>query len=214
MNEVIQRLMSELKRKTLHNRYFAVRHMQSKANVAGVIVSSEERGSLPEWGLSSSATQALPSAKKALEGFGGKWVIAHSPFTRHRETAGLLFAVLKGRPEPPDVVWPQPMQELNERRFGMFEGKSADNYKLVWERDKADASQSEDGVESVLSVRHRMIGAVMQFEASYSDANIMLISSADPLRILQTAFENRDPREHRSHSPFEPGEVRELKLKP
>jgi len=220
MHTVLFDMLSKFRRRSLRNRYFAARHLKSTANERGVIVSAEANGSRPEWGLVEAASEVLERTMHALDDYGGNWVVATSPFTRHWETAALIADRLKERHAPdegvgiadPTVRLMAPMREFNERSFGRYEGTESSNYERVWVRDREDATQVVDAVESVVSVRDRMLDGLIALERQVDGRNVVIVSSADPLHILETAFRGMDPREHRSLKSLEPGEIRILEL--
>ena len=108
----------------LSNRFSVMRHGQSKANEAGVIVSAIENDRRGDYGLSAAGREQARAAARAC-GLPPQTVICTSDFSRARQTAELVRACLGAR----DVVV---AEALRERCFGAWEGTPAANYQRVW----------------------------------------------------------------------------------
>jgi broad specificity phosphatase PhoE len=192
--------------KKLNNRYFAMRHGQSKANSRNIIVSSIENDRRGDYGLSVlGREQAVISARDS--GLPVSTVIFSSDFSRAEETAGIV----RGQLGAPAI---HVTEALRERRFGDWEGSSTSNYELVWAADKLDVDHSDNNVEPVSAVLGRATALIIELEATYSDSDILLVSHGDTLQILQTAFRKMSPAEHRSVPHLETAEIRRLRLAP
>ena len=171
------------------NRYYAVRHGESLANVAGIIVSDPAIGTV-RYGLSAEGRKQVQRSASEL-GFETPPLIIASDFKRTAETAELIRDVLSAEPVQFDV-------RLRERFFGNWDGGSHENYSKAWEKDAHDSGHVFNGVESTNSVRERMWAVVESLETQFEGRNIILVSHGDPLMVLQTAFAGMDVREHRS----------------
>mmetsp|Transcript_41387 Transcript_41387/g.67149 ORF Transcript_41387/g.67149 Transcript_41387/m.67149 type:complete len:405 (-) Transcript_41387:429-1643(-) len=202
----------------LNNRYFLVRHGQSKANVEGIILSDPLKGISPRWGLSDvGKEQAREAAKKLLEIPGsGKWEIYTSDFRRAQETAEIIQKEIGGEIHV--------ALELRERFFGELEGtptmmekkagaKGLGGYPAVWAEDEKDASSRYKGTESVVSVYARALSLVQFLEKAYKGKRILLASHGDTIQILQCGMAGDDLRNHRKYF-VNTAEVRELKPSP
>lgn len=189
----------------LVNRYHAMRHGQSKANVAGVIVAaiSDDRGG--DWGLTElGRRQALAAAEaSALPADTAIW---SSDFARAHQTAQIAGARL-GAPEVALSA------ALRERRFGDLELSSTEDYALAWAADESGSGQP-DGVEPVTEVLDRMTALVADLERRFAGRDVLLVSHGDPLQILQAGFLRLDPARHRHVPPLETAEIRRLHLAP
>ena len=185
----------------LSNRYSVMRHGQSKANVAGVIVSSVAADLAGDYGLSAlGRQQARESAERC--GLPADTVIVCSDFARARQTADIARACL-GAAEVTAAA------ELRERFFGAFDGAPVANYKAVWGADEAGAGQAP-GVEPPAAVLRRAAALVAGLEARYRGRDVLLVSHGDTLQILQAGFAGLDPRFHRRLPHLETAEVRRL----
>jgi probable phosphoglycerate mutase len=186
----------------LSNRFSVMRHGQSKANEAGVIVSAIENDRRGDYGLSAAGREQALAAARAC-GLPPETVICTSDFARARQTAELVRACLGGR----DVVV---AEALRERRFGAWEGTPAANYQRVWAAD--EAGNAADGVEPAAAVLERTTGLVARLERRYSGRDILLVSHGDTLQILQAGFLRADPSGHRRVPHLATAEIRRLRL--
>ena len=189
----------------LANRYHAMRHGQSRANVAGVIVSGIESDRRGDWGLSElGREQALAAARDC--GLPADTLICSSDFSRARQTAEIVRARLGA---PPVLV----AAALRERCFGDLEGTATGNYARVWAADEAGtAAGADDGIESATAVLNRATGLVAELERRYAGRDILLVSHGDTLQILQAGFLRMDPAKHRSVPHLDTAQIRELHL--
>ena len=188
----------------LSNRFSVMRHGQSKANEAGVIVSAIENDRRGDYGLSAAGREQALAAARAC-GLPPETVICTSDFARARQTAELVRACLGAR----DVVV---AEALRERWFGAWEGTAAANYQRVWAADEAGAGRAGDGVEPAAAVLERTTGLVARLERRYSGRDILLVSHGDTLQILQAGFLRADPSGHRRVPHLATAEIRRLRL--
>jgi broad specificity phosphatase PhoE len=188
----------------LANRYRVMRHGQSKANEAGVIVSRIESDQRGDWGLSElGRRQALAAAEGS--GLPAETVICSSDFSRARQTAEIVRAYLGA---PAVIV----TGALRERCFGDLDGTPATNYARVWAADEAGASSTDSGIEPAAAVLDRTAALIADLERRYAGRDILLVSHGDTLQILQAGFLRLDPARHRSVPHLETAEIRELRL--
>ena len=188
----------------LANRLSVMRHGQSNANVAGLIVSAIEHDRRGDYGLSElGRKQALAAALDC--GLPGDTVICSSDFSRARQTAQIVAAQL-GAAEVAVA------QALRERSFGDWEGSATENYERVWAADATDPDHADGNVEPVAAVLDRTSALVVELERRYSGRDILLVSHGDPLQILQAGFLRIDPSRHRSLPALGTAEIRPLRL--
>ena len=189
----------------LTNSYFAMRHGQSMANVAGKIVSDPVIG-VSDYGLSNNGRQqVLRSSEDFMtrNRLSRQTRIISSDFLRARETAQLLAEILGS-----DEV--QFVAELRERYFGEFDGQSDRNYQRVWELDKDNPDHQEFGVESVNAVGARVSRLITILEKQYRGEQIILVAHGDVLQIAQTFFKGLPAEQHRQVPHLEVAEIRPL----
>lgn len=188
----------------LANRFSVMRHGQSKANVAGIIVSRVEHDRRADYGLSElGRKQALAAARDC--GLPGDTVICSSDFSRAQQTAEIVRAELGAA----EVVI---AEALRERCFGEWEGSSTESYERVWAADETDPDHADGGVEPVAAVLDRTSALVVELERRYWGRAILLVSHGDPLQILQAGFLRIDPSKHRSLPALATAEIRPLRL--
>jgi broad specificity phosphatase PhoE len=223
----------------LTNTYRVMRHGQSKANEAGVIVSRIENDRSGDWGLSElGRRQALAAAEGS--GLPVDTVIWSSDFSRARQTAEIVRAHLGA----PEVIL---TDALRERCFGELEGSAVANYARVWTADNAatdkaatgaaatdkaatdkaatgataadkaatggtGANGAVSGIEPAAVVLDRASALIADLERRYSGRGILLVSHGDTLQILQAGFLRLDPSSHRRVPHLETAEIRELRL--
>jgi broad specificity phosphatase PhoE len=201
----------------LANRYHAMRHGQSKANEAGVIVSRIETDRSGDWGLSELGRgQALATAERC--GLPADTVICSSDFSRARQTAEIVRARL-GAPAVTIAA------ELRERCFGDLEGTPASNYARVWQADNAGADNAGGsgtsgsaggstggGIESADAVLDRATALIADLERRHSGRDVLLVSHGDTLQILQAGFLRMEASAHRRLPHLDTAEIRELRL--
>lgn len=175
---------------TLRNRYVAVRHGESEANVARLISSNPLVGTVSH-GLSPTGQQQVAESTIAYlheHPFEHSFVVISSDFRRARETAEILVSNLPITADGPPSI--QFDARLRERFFGVYDATSDDNYSTIWTIDEENPGKNvTDQVEPVESVRERTTALVHDLEAKYDDQTIFLVSHGDSLQLLQTAFE-------------------------
>jgi len=189
----------------LRNRYFGLRHGESEANLAQIVLSDPAVGTV-RYGLSERGrAQVRESVAAAASELGGEARVLSSDFTRTRETAELAAEVLGVEEVELEVA-------LRERFFGAWEGTSNENYQRVWAHDAEDPEHEEQGVESAAAVVERVAGLVARLEAEHEGETFVLVSHGDALQLLQTAFLRLSPATHREREHWAPAEVRALEL--
>ena len=222
---------------SLTNQYFALRHGQSKANIARII-SSDPAISTVEHGLTDvGKDQVTASAIAFCQDYANEQnngdvpvAIFSSDFTRARETASIFAELLHKNNIPllfnneddKDLFGVKLETRLRERYFGQFNGQSDSHYQDVWNVDCVDADHTEFDVESVNSVVKRTSDLIIDIETKFDIAmredvahdrlKVILVAHGDVLQILQTAFLKKDGSVHRSLEHLETAGVRELRL--
>ena len=187
----------------LANRFSVMRHGQSKANAAGIIVSCIDNDRRGDYGLTElGRRQALAAARSC--GLPRDTVICSSDFSRARQTAEIVQAHLGAA----DVAI---AEALRERCFGEWEGTVTGNYARVWAADETDPDHADGDVEPAAAVLDRTSALVMDLERRYSGRAILLVSHGDPLQILQAGFQGIDSSRHRSLPALETAEIRLLR---
>ena len=181
-----------------------MRHAESKANAAGIIVSRIETDRGGDYGLTEHGRH---QALKAAQGcdLPDDTLIYASDFARASQTAEIVRAQLG----TPDVV---SAEALRERYFGQWEGASTSIYPRIWAADEIDPYHAEGGVEPAAAVLDRATEFIAELEQRHSGRDILLVSHGDTLQILQAGFLHVSPSSHRSLPPLATAEIRRLRL--
>lgn len=170
------------------NSYYFMRHGESEANVAGIIVSNPEQG-CRAFGLTEKGRQQVLCSIKGLAKIRFDVIIC-SDFLRARQSAEIV-AEWHNLPAP--IINPG----LRERWFGDWDGQSDIHYQDVWNNDITPDPNNDKNVEPVEKVLQRGLDVIKQLEQEYSDKLILLVSHGDMLQILRTAFKGAPASQHR-----------------
>lgn len=183
-------LLDETGRQRLlqHCDFFALRHGQSQANVAGIIC-SDPAVACQTYGLSDPVGRAQAAAAGRTiaqlylqqqllpdnnnnRKYSGLWIVT-SDLLRAKETAEIVYQTVLEAVEAsaaaaslsPSSVSLTTDVRLRERGFGAWDGGSDANYERVWQADRLDSAHTEHGVESVDSVTRRATQCVVEWNA-------------------------------------------------
>ncbi|MGI9242457.1 MAG: histidine phosphatase family protein [Verrucomicrobiales bacterium] len=189
---------------TLNKKWFVLRHGRSEANESGIIASrlanAENAFGLTEVGRAEVAASVRAEAVKLLEE--PPLILLASPFLRTRQTAEIAGEFLGLAPE----IDPR----LCERDFGEFELMSDEHYQEVWTADPETPTAVPGRAETVYEVVERAADLVLEVEKIPGIKTCLLVTHCDVAMILSCAFQNVDPRHHRTLDPIKTGEVRRL----
>jgi glucosyl-3-phosphoglycerate phosphatase len=199
------------------NTYVLLRHGQSKANVRGVIVSRPSIGVREEHGLTEKGREQAAAAGRRINELlklsGQSPVVFTSDFSRAFETACIVSQCLERTAEL------RVDSRLRERNFGYLEGSPSSVYESVWANDSilgtdgfvaSQRAAGADDVESVYSVRGRMLQVVSECNVFFANRLVLLVGHGDALQILETAFRGLRPWDHRSLAHLSNCEVRQV----
>jgi broad specificity phosphatase PhoE len=186
------------------NQIYTMRHGESRANTAGIIISHPENGIRSDWGLTPRGEEQVRAAAQKFQP-GKPLYIFHSDFSRTAQSALIFAAETPCRKILPSIL-------LRERFFGLLEGKSNHRYQDIWELDNAESALEPFGAEPAESVFNRMSRFVEVVNNRFSGAAILIISHGDPLQILLTRTHNLEPQQHRQVPHLNTAEIRELLL--
>ncbi len=193
---------------SLKNRYFALRHGESMANVEGLIVSTPENG-VPKYGLSdegrAQVTQSVTRAKENNELDVNTRIIS-SDFKRAHESAEIAQQLLASTHSIKLDA------KLRERDFGDFELMDNSHYQTVWDNDAIDSSHTIDNAESADAVMQRVTAVVASLEEQFNGETFLLVAHGDTLQILQAAFKKYPASKQREMVHLETSEIRALQL--
>ena len=213
---------------TLRNKYYALRHGQSQANVAKIIASSPDIA-CNQYGLSPSGlVQARQAGLDVVECYLKLYrdalpldgiCLLSSDLLRAKETAEAVASAIKnhngsGASIQIPLYKNQVIFEtrLRERDFGEWDLTADSNYENVWKDDAIDASHTLMEVESVNSVMTRVTECILDWESKLQNKMVVCVAHGDVLQIMQTCFAKIDGSRHRTLEHLETASLRELKL--
>lgn len=185
----------------MNNRYFLMRHGESQANRANLIISAPETG-CRLYGLTARGREQAEASARASQ-LPASTLVYCSDFVRARETATIAAQVLGC--EPPTVE-----EGLRERYFGQLEGEQGERYREVWKQDEFDPDKPLYRAESSRHLVFRLSRVIERLEGKHGGQDILLVSHGDPLRFLQLWAAKRPLTEHLEIKLFEPAEIRAL----
>ena len=188
---------------SLRNHYYFLRHGQSQANVAGLIIAHMDNA-LDGYGLTAEGKQQVETSVRE-SGLNGSTIIYSSDFARTKQSAEIARKVLGSA----DINF---TTNLRERGFGDLEKQSDLHYDEVWQRDSQDPSHQHDGVESVADLMDRATGLIIELEHKYSGKTILLVSHGDVIMALLAAFAKVSAADYRQGEYPAQGEISELLL--
>lgn len=185
------------------NTLILLRHGESTANVASVIVSRPSIGVKSEHGLTAKGREQATNAGRQLnelsKASGQIPLVLSSDFSRAYETACIAADQIDGQPKV------RVDTRLRERFFGAYDGLSSTLYESVWEQDVVLGTDEPQvwaagakGVESVYSVSARMSQVVKEVNAQFTNHIVCLVSHGDALQILQASSRALPPWQHRT----------------
>jgi probable phosphoglycerate mutase len=192
---------------SLKNQYFAMRHGQSEANVAGIIVSDPRIG-CKQYGLTEHGQQQVIESASNTRELKQDTLIISSDFLRAQNTAEFTQKIL-------NTTHPiQYSTALRERFFGELNGQDDTQYQMVWDIDQQNPDHQDFGVESANQVVLRTSALIKQLEEQSFNGqdntgkNILLVAHGDVLQLLQTWFQDVPASQHRSLLHLETAEIR------
>jgi len=189
----------------MKNTYYFLRHGQSKANVAGIILSGLEEGkksdyTLTEVGEAEILTSVVHARDQGI--LDQSTLIFSSPFSRCARSAEIVKEVLGLDQE---ISFDD---RLRERWFGDWEHTSNEHYERVWEDDRLNSAHTIANVESADDVQRRTIALIQELEERYRDRVILLVSHGDALQILHTGLKGVSAATHRELAHLKTAEIR------
>ena len=197
--------MNHLKKiSKLNNKYHALRHGDSEANVLKIINSNPETD-LKKYGLTDIGKTQIAQNLSHTK-LDSKTIIYTSNFLRTVESAKVAQKTLLINSNI--NISPK----LRERFFGSWNNSSTNNYQNVWKEDLINPDHKINEVESTNEVLDRTTSLIIELEKKFNQKNILLISHGDSLQILQTGFLKINSSKHRTIKHLELGELRSLQL--
>ncbi len=155
------------------NHYWLLRHSEAETNQIGILSTAEGKYSLTPRG-EDNLEKIIPELKKAKID-----LIFASPVQRAKETAEIIGRALRKTP-----IY---REELKERKFGAFEGKSASAYHAFFRNKLERMTKTPSGGETGNEVKKRIYHFLQEVDKQYQGKNILLVSHRGPLRSLLIA---------------------------
>lgn len=183
---------------------WVLRHGESTANVAGLIVSSPGPRAITEVGLTAlGRDQTRAAARVAAEqGLDPGALIVTSDFARARETAEEFAAALGAEA-------PRREARLRERGFGIHDEGSASVYDIIWATDRRRGLH-DGGVEQVTAVAQRVLAVLREADEQARKAPVVLVGHGDVLQIALALGASMDPHDHRDVPHLGNAEIRRV----
>lgn len=191
----------------MNNKYFIIRHGESKANVAGILLSHPKEGTV-SFGLSKKGKKQVRNSilkNKKNKLLGSDIIIYSSDFLRAKETAEIAKNLL-------GIKKINYHKNLRERYFGKLDKTDLNNIEEAWKHDEKNANHKHKGIENPNKVLKRILALINILEKKHKNKKILLVSHGDVLQILHTHFLNKPVSHHRQTPHLETAEIRELKI--
>lgn len=183
---------------------WVLRHGESTANVAGLIVSVPGPRALTEVGLTAHGReQARAAARRGTaQGLGPATVVVSSDFARALQTAEEFAAGL-------GAAAPRREERLRERSFGRHDEGPASAYEQVWGIDRVRGTHGDE-VEQVGLVAARVLEVLHEADELARRAPVVLVAHGDVLQIALAIGAGADPHDHRDVPHLGNAELRRL----
>jgi probable phosphoglycerate mutase len=184
-----------------------MRHGESEANVLGILVGDPRRGregfGLTDLGRRQAVEAAAVFKKSHSSLLDGTEIVA-SDFRRVRETAELMAEGLG------NFVSVSLSKGLRERSFGELEGKDYRTMAALLETVGSEELISRYGCEPLEVAQNRVVGVIRDLEEKYHNRTLILVSHADPIQLLMTAFAGLEVSEYERIIALDYAEIAEL----
>jgi isoleucyl-tRNA synthetase len=203
--EVIGSKEDLIKQKFSKNRYLILRHGESEMNVKDIQIST-----LPEkipCPLTEKGKKQILKAAKRLKKEKIDLIIS-SDLLRTKQTAEILAKELGVK-----VIFDKRLRDI---KFGIFEGKTLEEYHSFWKNYQERFEKAPRGGENYNRVKMRIYSFFKALEKKYSGKTILIVGHQRPFAMLEGAvkgysikefFEKIEPRKMKT------GELREIEFK-
>lgn len=187
----------------MNNKYFILRHGEALSNKKRIVSCFPEKFYNPlTLDGRKQIKDIIPRLKKKKID-----LIFSSNVLRTCQTAGIVAKELK--------IKPKQDKRLTECDFGVFNGKSIDEFrKFFWGRERFK-KKSPKG-ETYVEIKKRMYDFLKDIDKKYSNKNILIVSHEAPLTQLEAKIKGVSSQEFFKKYPkktrIKPGELRRLRL--
>lgn len=185
-----KKLLTEITNGQLKNHYIVLRHGNSVANVKGLIMSQPNK---EQDGITSEGEDQIRLAAYVARNSGIQIdTIITSPLKRCTDSAS-NFAQAYGFYG--EIIT---RNELRERDFGIFDGRSSINYRTVYSADKdSPRGSAAYRAETPKDVLKRVTSLITEIEETDKGKTILLVTHADVGEITQASLHGLPPETHR-----------------
>jgi broad specificity phosphatase PhoE len=156
----------------LNNKYYILRHGEALSNVKNIVSCQPEKfkNSLTQKGIKKIKNVAKELKNKNIN------LIFTSPLQRTKETAEIVGKFL-GLPLKIE-------KRLRELEFGIFNGKSEEEFVGYFSSKKERLKEKTPKGESYVDVRERVFEFFKEINKKYKGKNILIVSHQAPLLLL------------------------------
>ncbi|MDP1689087.1 MAG: class I tRNA ligase family protein [bacterium] len=182
------------------NTFFLLRHTEAEHILSGVIASGSvgKKVSLTKKGQKDAQELANQIKKKNPN------IIYSSPYKRTLDLAKIISKSTGAK-----IIIDKRLEEIN---CGNFNGRQVDEYWKFFLEQKERFTEAPLGGENLTDVKNRMFNFVREINQKHQKENILIISHADPLWVLEGAMKNLTNEEIFSLDVIKLGELREVQL--
>ena len=156
----------------MNNKYILLRHGETRyqAEKLDILYPADENPTLP---MTKNGEEMIERVSNELEGID---LIYSSDFYRTRKTAEII-----AEKDGLDIIFDK---RLRDTDFGVFSGRSGDEYREYFASKKERFSEPTPDGESWNDVRTRVVAVIKEIEEKYKDKTILIISHADPIWLM------------------------------
>ncbi len=185
------------------NQFWTLRHGEADHNLSGA-AAGPEKGGTPSQMTEKGIAQIEIAAKKLVRQLGKKKLdfIVASPYERTQHVAKIIAAHTGAK-----ILTEERFQDVNS---GMFTGKPIEQYHAFFQNPKERFTKAPEGGENLNDIRKRIVAAVTEINRAHQNKNILIVSHADPIWILEGALKNCSQEEILALPQVELGELRQL----
>jgi isoleucyl-tRNA synthetase len=163
------------------NRYFAMRHGQAGNSVNNIFDCTDA----PKFGLTEKGKEAVKQVAQKLSGHGIEYIYT-SPFTRTRETAGIVGETL-GVP-PANIVVDDRLRELNMGDFNATSGLE----EFFTYRSQHEYTHPFPNGESYQDAKNRFGAVLYELERKHQNETILIVTHGVGLETLPAVVEGAE----------------------
>lgn len=167
------------------NKYFLMRHGESESNLKGIVsVITDNNDKLTLNGRNKVAKSAENLKSKKID------LVFASPLLRTKETALIVSSVLEI--DKNKIIFDDRIREIYAP---LYEGKTWSNFFADFPVDMKNFNHINDDNESLNDVKKRSMDFIYDLESKYKDKNILIITHAGPIWLMEMGALALDTKE-------------------